>query len=367
MSTADVVIMAGGAVQIAIVGAGQVGSTLGRLWHAAGHDVTFAARDAARPQALAAELGEHARAASVTDAVAGADVVLVAVPGSAVTDVLQAAGPLDGRVMIDAANSFGQQQVTLRSLADAFPRARWVRAFNSLSASIMADDNHREPPWVAFLSGDEKAKPVVAQLIRDAGFDPFDLGGIDDSRLQDPGSPLSLNILTHDEATALVAQVKSGDTAAAEQSAQRTRARALATPFEKLRDHAPDDPAFFLEHLTRSVFEAGISWRVVEGKWDGIREAFHGFDPAQVAAMPPAEIAAVENDSRVIRNKAKIRATVQNAREVLAILDEHGSIRRYLTSFPDAGAAAADMRRRFKFLGDTGVWRLLTSASRDIG
>ena len=75
----------------------------------------------------------------------------------------------------------------------------------------------------------------------------------------------------------------------------------------------------------------------------------------------------IENDSRVIRNKAKIRATVDNAREVLAILDEYGSVRGYLASVPDAGAAAADMRRRFKFLGDTGVWRLLTSASRDIG
>jgi 3-methyladenine DNA glycosylase Tag len=217
-----------------------------------------------------------------------------------------------------------------------------------------------------FLSGDEEAKPVVAQLIRDAGFDPFDLGGIDDSRLQDADSALWINILTHDEATALVARIRSGDTAAADQSASRTRVRELAAPFEKLRDHAPDDPAFFLEHLSRSVFEAGINWRVVEAKWDGIRQAFHGFDPAQVAAMQPAEIAAVENDSRVIRNKAKIRATVENAREVLAILDSYGSIRGYLASFPDAGAAAADMRRRFKFLGDTGVWRLLTSASRDI-
>ena len=354
-------------MKIAVLGAGRVGSTLGRLWYAAGHDVTFAARHATRPRALAAELGQRAHAASVADAVAAADVVLVAVPGPAVTDVLQAAGPLDGRVMIDAANSFGQQQVTLRSLAGAFPQARWARAFNSLSVSIMADDNHREPPWVLFLSGDEQAKPAVAQLIRDAGFDPFDLGGIDDSRLQDPGSALSLNILTHDEATALLARIKSGDTAAAGQSALRTRVRELAAPFERFRDHAPDDPAFFLEHLSRSVFEAGISWRVVEAKWDGIREAFHGFDPAQVAAMPPAEIAAVENDARVIRNKAKIRATVQNAREVLAILDEYGGIRAYLASFPDAGAAAADMRRRFKFLGDTGVWRLLTSAARDIG
>src|SRR4029077_15993780 len=135
----------------------------------------------------------------------------------------------------------------------------------------------------------------VAQLIRDTGFDPVDLGGIDDSRLQDPDSALWINILTRDEATALVARIRSGNTAAADQSALRTRARELAAPFEKLRDHAPDDPAFFLEHLSRSVFEAGINWRVVEGKW------------------------------------------------------------------------AADMRRRFKYLGDTGVWRLLTTASRDIG
>jgi 3-methyladenine DNA glycosylase Tag len=274
-----------------------------------------------------------------------------------VTDVLQAVGPLDGRVMIDAANSFGPRQVTLRSLADAFPRARWVRAFNSLSVSVMADDNHREPPWVLFLSGDEEAKPAVAQLIRDAGFDPVDLGGIDDSQLQDPGSALWTYTLTRDEATALVARIKSGDTAAADP---------LTAPFEKFRDHAPEDPAFFLEHLSRAVFEAGI-WRAVDAKWDGIREAFHGFDPAQVAAMPPVEIAAIEDDSRVIRNKAKIRATVANARDVLAILGEYGSIRGYLASFLDAGAAAADMRRRFKFLGDTGVWRLLTSASRDIG
>jgi 8-hydroxy-5-deazaflavin:NADPH oxidoreductase len=343
-------------MKIAVLGAGRVGSMVGRLWHAAGHDVTFAARHATRPRALAAELGERAHAASVADAVAAAEVVLVAVPGRAVTHALEAAGPLDGRIVIDAANSFGQQLLSMRSLADAFPRARWVRAFNSLSVSVMADDNHREPPWVMFLSGDEQAKRVVAQLIREAGFDPVDLGGIDDSRLQDPGSVLWTFCLTHEEATALVARIKSGDMEAGD---------LVTAPFEKFRDHAPDDPAFFLEHLSRSVFEAGI-WEVAQTKWDGIREAFHGFDPAQVAAMTPAEIAATENDARVIRNKAKIRATVENAREVLAVLDSYGSIHAYFASFPDAHAASADMRRRFKFLGATGLWRLLISAACDI-
>jgi predicted dinucleotide-binding enzyme len=107
-------------MKIAILGAGHVGSTLGRLWYAAGHDVTFAARHAAGPRALAAELGECAHAASVADAVAAAEVVLVAVPGPAVTGVLEAAGPLDGRVMIDAANSFGRQQVTLGCLMNIY-------------------------------------------------------------------------------------------------------------------------------------------------------------------------------------------------------------------------------------------------------
>jgi 3-methyladenine DNA glycosylase Tag len=163
--------------------------------------------------------------------------------------------------------------------------------------------------------------------------------------------------LTRDEATALAARIKSGDTAAADP---------LNALFEKYRDHSPNDPAFFLEHLSRSVFEAGM-WQVVQGKWDGIREAFQGFDPAHVAAMTPAEIAATENDARVIRNKAKIRATVENAREVVAVLDSYGSIRAYFASFPDAHAASAAMRRRFKFLGDTGLSRLLNSAAHDIG
>jgi 8-hydroxy-5-deazaflavin:NADPH oxidoreductase len=79
-------------MKIAVMGAGRIGSTVGRLWHGARHEVTFPAQDAAEPQALAAELGERAHAATVADAVTAAEVVLVAVPGPAVVDVLTAAG-----------------------------------------------------------------------------------------------------------------------------------------------------------------------------------------------------------------------------------------------------------------------------------
>jgi predicted dinucleotide-binding enzyme len=177
-------------MKIAVLGVWHIGSAVGRLWHSAGHETTFAGRDEREPRDLAAELGARAHAATVADAVAGADAVLVAVPGPAVTDVLAAARPLDGKIIIDAANMMGQSRLSLRQLADAFPAARWVRAFNTLQARVLADENHRLPRWVLFLSGDEQAKPAVVQLIADAGFEPVDLGGIDDSQFQEPGSAL---------------------------------------------------------------------------------------------------------------------------------------------------------------------------------
>jgi 8-hydroxy-5-deazaflavin:NADPH oxidoreductase len=175
-------------MKIAVLGVGHIGSTVGRLWHAAGHEVTFAGRDEEEPRELAADLGDCAHAATVADAVAEAGAVLVAVPGPAVADVLTAAGRLDGKIIIDAANMMGQYRLSLRQLADAFPAARWVRAFNTLQARVLADENHRLPRWVVFLSGDEQAKSAVARLIADAGFEPLDLGGIDDSQFQEPGS-----------------------------------------------------------------------------------------------------------------------------------------------------------------------------------
>ena len=344
-------------MKIAVLGVGHIGSTVGRLWHAAGHELTFAGRDEGEPRELAADLGARAHAATVADAVAEAGAVLVAVPGPAVTDVLTAAGRLDGKIIIDAANMMGQYRLSLRQLADAFPAARWVRAFNTLQARVLADENHRLPRWVMFLSGDEQAKPAVAQLIEDAGFEPLDLGGIDDSQFQEPGSALWNTTLEPDDAKALADRVRAGHIPPADP---------LTAAFEKLRDHAPDDPAFFLEHIARAVFQSGLSWRVVAAKWDGIRDAFGGFDPEKVASLQPDDIARIEADARVIRNRAKIEATVRNAQELLVIVRAHGSIRAYLASFPDARSAAGALRRRFKFLGDTGVWRLLTSAARDV-
>src|SRR5260370_14037129 len=74
-----------------------------------------------------------------------------------------------------------------------------------------------------------------------------------------------------------------------------------------------DESALF-EALTLGVFEAGLSWSIVFGKRDGFRRAFHEFDVAQVAAMAERDVDRLGHDSAIIRNRAKSRATLQNAR-----------------------------------------------------
>jgi DNA-3-methyladenine glycosylase I len=76
-----------------------------------------------------------------------------------------------------------------------------------------------------------------------------------------------------------------------------------------------DESALF-EALTLGVFEAGLSWSIVFGKRDAFRRAFHGFDIAQVAAMTERDVDRLLQDPSIIRNRAKIQATVENARAI---------------------------------------------------
>src|SRR5207237_8374744 len=74
----------------------------------------------------------------------------------------------------------------------------------------------------------------------------------------------------------------------------------------------------YLEHLSKGVFQAGISWRVVEAKWPSITNAFHGFDVERVARMSDRNIDTLVQDERGIRSRQKIAAVVQKAHALLA-------------------------------------------------
>jgi DNA-3-methyladenine glycosylase I len=121
----------------------------------------------------------------------------------------------------------------------------------------------------------------------------------------------------------------------------------------------PKSLADYFEVLTKAVFQAGMSWSVVESKWDGFRKAFFEFDPERVAKLKPKQIERIMGDPSVIRNQRKILATVDNADTILALEREHGGFRKYLRSHGDFSGTAADLKRQFRFLGDFGAYYFL--------
>jgi len=91
------------------------------------------------------------------------------------------------------------------------------------------------------------------------------------------------------------------------------------------------------EKLSLEGFQAGLSWISILRRRDGFREAFHGFDPLRVAAMEPAEVEALMDDTRIIRNRAKIQATINNARVTLELVaSAPGALDRLMWSFAPA-------------------------------
>lgn len=115
----------------------------------------------------------------------------------------------------------------------------------------------------------------------------------------------------------------------------------------------PTSVADYLEAMSRAVFSSGISWRVIEAKWDGIKAAFDGFDPEAVAAYTPDDVERLMSDTRVVRNRKKIEATVANAGELLVVDREFGGVDTYLRSFDDNDELVRDLHRRFRFLGES--------------
>ena len=90
----------------------------------------------------------------------------------------------------------------------------------------------------------------------------------------------------------------------------------------------------FLAGMAKAVFSAGFSWEVIEKKWPGFEEAFDHFDPHKVAFYADREVARLLKDTRVVRNGAKIQATINNARFVVDTAKEHGSFGKFLKQWP---------------------------------
>lgn len=156
-------------MKIAVIGRGNVGGTLGTRWSAAGHEVTYGVRQPSAPDT-----------APVPEAVAGAEVVVLAVPSATARAILaDLGGELHGKVVVDTTNDIagGGKLHALEELADgALP----VRAFNTLGWENFAD------PVVGGVQADllyaaeeGRSREVAEELIRDVGLNPVCLGGVD--------------------------------------------------------------------------------------------------------------------------------------------------------------------------------------------
>jgi 3-methyladenine DNA glycosylase Tag len=133
-------------------------------------------------------------------------------------------------------------------------------------------------------------------------------------------------------------------------------------PPPRIRPKGLDD---YLEQLSKSVFQAGISWRVVDAKWSTIKPAFRNFQVERVARMGDREIDALAKDERVIRSRPKIAAVVHNARALLD-LEREGGFRKHLRAFDDYEDLATDLKKRFKFVGDSGMYHFLWTVSHPV-
>ena len=130
----------------------------------------------------------------------------------------------------------------------------------------------------------------------------------------------------------------------------------VSGPPERIEPASLDD---YLEVMSKAVFQSGMSWRVVEAKWPGIEEAFHNFDVHKVADFSVFEVEALAQDKRVIRNRRKLAAIVDNAQRMIELEREHGSFRSYLRSHGDFDATLTALRKDFKFMGPTSTYFFL--------
>jgi predicted dinucleotide-binding enzyme len=173
-------------LNIAVLGAGNIGGTLGRKWAQAGHKVTFGVTDPSGPksQALRADLGDGVAIGSVEDALSAGDIVLVALPGAAVEQtVAENDALLDGKVIIDAANNMGSggPPNNLSTCEKYAPNARVYRAFNTLGWENFANPIVGGVQADLFYCGpDGDDRTSVEQLISDVGLRPIWVGGLEE-------------------------------------------------------------------------------------------------------------------------------------------------------------------------------------------
>ena len=164
-------------MRIGVFGRGHVGAALGHALSSAGHEVRYGVRDPAE--------GEGPRPMSLPDVGRWGQVLILGVPYGAVQEVLQAAGDLDGKIIVDPTNAPKpptDERSSSQIVASFVPTARLVRAFNTVPAEVMINPCFENGRASTFICADDPlARATVAALARDIGFDAVDAGPLSSS------------------------------------------------------------------------------------------------------------------------------------------------------------------------------------------
>ena len=130
----------------------------------------------------------------------------------------------------------------------------------------------------------------------------------------------------------------------------------------------PNDEAYF-ENMTRVIFLAGLSWKMINKKWPNFRKAFKNFSIDKVSQFGNADIERLRNDPGIVRNRAKIVATIGNARQFHNIRKEFGSFQRFIDSLDKSDNYALvtkELGKRFSRVGPSSARIFLYSVGEKI-
>jgi len=213
----------GAPLKIATIGAGREGGALGTLFAKAEHPVMFSSRHPEQLTDLVASAGPNAKAGTVAEAVAFADVVLLVVPYGAIEGigkeygpalagkqlVMDVSNPIAGRDGEELVKSVEQQGGAGLVTAKLLPGAHVVRAFNAIGAAQLAQLAHRqgEPVGVPIAGDDQNALALASRLIKEIGFEPVVVGGLAMGKYLVPRTPLG-GVHTPDEIKQIAATLK---------------------------------------------------------------------------------------------------------------------------------------------------------------
>lgn len=193
-------------MNIGIIGSGEMGSGLGKLWASKGHNVFFSfSRDPGKLEGLA-KFNPHCRSGTPADAVASSDVILFSVGYGMIKEALAATGPIKDKIIVDCTNpvrpdlsglAVGLTTSAAEEIAKLVPESRIVKAFNTVFAEVYHSESRlsgTRVPSMFYCGDDDDSKSVVSKLIREIGFEPIDSGPLKSARYLEPLAMLMIQL-----------------------------------------------------------------------------------------------------------------------------------------------------------------------------